>query len=181
VKYGKATVLIMDSQGKNELLGRIDETFPCMTIDTSTPLNIFAAPRRPKDAREAEILYTNQIDLITYVFSTTLGDGGGFTPKQRTLFTYLVQFVMMAEGTVADMLKLLLPKGIEPYRSVIPRLSPPAQLFFTTQFDDPKQYVDTKKEIHWRLDAILSTEKKMPDTLHWPQTNVVPIKKCAQG
>jgi hypothetical protein len=162
-------VVVMDSQGKHELLGRI--AFPSVTLDTSTPLNMFARVRRPKDAREAEILETNQTDLITYVFSTTLGDGGDFTPKQRTLFTYLVQLVMALEGTVDDMLKLLLPKGLEAYRSVIPKLSPPAQLFFTTQFDDPKQYAESKQQIHWRLDSIMNrpafarmfTQKKTVD------------------
>jgi hypothetical protein len=151
----QATVLVMDSQGKHELLGRIERAYPCTTIDTTTPMNIFARPRTPQNARDAEIMYTAQIDLITYVFSATLGEGGTFTPKQNTLWTFLVQLVMEAEGTVADMLKLLQPKGLDHYRQIIPRLQPPARLFFTNSFDDPKQYTDTKKELQWRLDSLL--------------------------
>ncbi len=192
VSEKRATVLVMDSQGKHELLGRIERSFPCTVIDTSTPMNIFARPRRATSAREAEIMYTSQIDLITYVFSATLGDGGNFTPKQRTLWTYLVQLVLEAQGTVADILKLLLPKGLDGYRSVIDKLPPPARVFFSTQFDDPKQYTDTKKELHWRLDSILQrpsfarmfTQKKALDLyglLQTPQCILVDTDKALLG
>jgi hypothetical protein len=151
----KASLLVMDGQGKNELLGRLADTYPHVLLDTTTPLNIFAMPRMPNSPREAEILRTNASSLVTDVFSVRLG-GMPFTPKQKVPFNFCVQLIMEAGGTIADMYKLLLPKGLEHYRQHLPKLSPPARLFFETQFDDPKQYIDTKKEIIIRLDGVMS-------------------------
>lgn len=166
VAVNEASVLVMDSQGTNEMLGRIEHLKlfddelkgKLITISTASALNIFdmGRTRLSLSARDREMFHNNALDLITYVFSATLGDGGNFTPKQATLFRYCIQLLLNTpESNVADLLRLMLPKGLDHYRQWIPTLDPPAWLFFSTQFDDPKQYMDTKREIVWRLDSLM--------------------------
>jgi len=122
-----------------------------------TDVTIKALPSMPKDPREAEILYTNTIDNISSVFSTVLGDGG-FTGKQSTLFQFVAMLICAAGGNIRDMKLLLEKDGIEKYKQYIPKLPHDAREFFKPmgQFTHPKQYADTKQELFWRLDKLLS-------------------------
>ena len=160
VKARKASVVVIDSQGRNELIGQIEkwgilDELDYKLIDTTVPMNPFVMGRdRAISPREREILQTNAIDTISYVFSSALGDGGNFTAKQRTLFDNCVQLLLTFPSTIVDLLALMQSKGLDRYRVHIPKLSPPAQVFFNTSFDT-KTYMDTKTEISWRLDGIL--------------------------
>jgi len=161
VKAGKGSVVVIDSQGRNELIGRIEkwrvlDDVSYKIIDTTTPMNPFVMGQgRAHTEREREMLQNNAIATISYVFSSTLGDGGNFTAKQRTLFDYCVQLLLMFDSSIVDMLALMQPKGLDRYRQHIARLPPAAQFFFHNEFDRPKAYTDTKTEISWRLAGIL--------------------------
>lgn len=97
------------------------------------------------------------LELLTYVFSA-LGDT--FTPKQETLYRYCIRLLQASPGaTLMSFLKLLEKNGLQHFLTHVAGLSEPARLFFENQFDDPKQYAETKQEVARRLMLLLENDQ----------------------
>lgn len=171
VKAGKCGVVVVDSEGAHEILGRIKswrilDNIPYKIIDSTTPMNPFMAGRAHVHSEMTmEAFETNALEMITYIFNTVNGEGLHFTDKQRGCFRYCVQLLLrVPNASVLDLLHLVGKDGLEPYRQYIPKLSPQAQFFFNTQFDAGQSgkgnkqvgsYGDTKQEIAVRINTLL--------------------------
>lgn len=169
VARNEASVVVMDSQGDLiEQIGSLKEFAPDgplhdrlvliePDIDYPLALNIFDMGKDRLDdysARDREQLTNNTIDLLTYVFDALLGEGGMMTTKQSTLYRYVIRLLMeVPEATLAnfaEILKILKPADLEPYREHIEKLHAPARDFFETQYCD-RQFNETKAQVAWRL------------------------------
>lgn len=163
VANDKASIVVMDSQG--DLIRNIAglEMFApgqpladkliVIEPDPEHPpaLNIFDLGRnRQTDytARDRERLNNSTLDLLTYVFGGLLGTE--MTPKQSTLFRYTLRACMeIPDATILTFAELL--QGDQKYRPYIDRMQGPVRTFFDTQFNDQKQFGQTKQEVSWRL------------------------------
>jgi len=171
VRSNKASIVVMDSQG--ELIRQIrdlkifakDQPLEGKLVviepDPEYPLalNIFDLGRdRIKDysAREQERLTNHTIELMTYVFDAMMGEAGKMTPKQTTLYRYIIRLlVSVPNATIKTFAQLLEPNGLEPYEEYVDQLSSSGQAFFRNQFNDHKLYGNTKQEVGWRLANML--------------------------
>ncbi len=173
VARDEASIVVMDSQGDLiDQISSLKEFAPGgplhdklvviePDIDYPLALNIFDMGKDRLDgysARDREQLSNNSIDLLTYVFDALLGEGGMMTTKQSTLYRYVIRLLMEMPGatltTFAEILKIMKPAELEPYRAYIEKLHAPARNFFETQYCD-RQFNDTKSQVAWRLANML--------------------------
>ena len=159
VASSQASLVVMDSQG--DLIRNISalklfapgeplsDKLLIIEPDPDYPLAI-----NPFDlhiagsARERERLTNTALELLTYVFGSLLA--AEMTPKQETLFRYIIRALMGIPGaTILTFADFLTGKEAK-YQDHIDQLEGPARQFFETQFND-KQFVQTKQEVAWRL------------------------------
>ena len=157
VKRGLCSVVVLDSQGRNELLGRIEkwqvmDDVPYKIIDSTTPMNPLILPAHKP--HEREMMENGAIEMLGYVFAGALGEGGALTSKMQTLFDYCLYLMFSFPSSVIDLVMLMQPKGLDAYRQFLPQQSPQVQLFFDTQFNS-KGYIETKEQISNRLSGIM--------------------------
>lgn len=158
------SLVVVDSQGdmleKIARLERFTERDIVILAPTDTPaLNVFdinqqRLQRYGKEQREQVLNHT--LETFSYLFNSIIG--ADLTVKQSTLFNYLI-YLMLAmpesmgrNATLLDLMKLMDDAG--PYRSAIEALDPVPRDFFLKDFGG-KQYVQTKEQIRYRLQAII--------------------------
>lgn len=148
MQKGNCSIVVMDSQGD------LIEQISTLTYLQNNPNVILIQPDaialNPFDMKGEQA-----VDMLTYVFRA-LGEGAEMTPKQSALYRYTIRLLLeIPEATLNTFVQILQPGGLEPYRKYIPLLSNPAQIFFANQFDDTKQFGQTKQEVSWRLMLLL--------------------------
>jgi len=142
----KCSILVIDSQG--DLIKNLSTLATIQ--DRLLLIEPGAVALNPFDLKGEQAL-----DLLTYVFGA-LGEGAEMTPKQSALYRYSIRLLQeIPKATPTTFIEILQPEGVTQYREYINRLSEPAQLFFKNQFDDPKQFGQTKQEVAWRLMLLL--------------------------
>lgn len=162
VKRGLCSVVVIDSQGRNEMLGRIEnwqamEDVPYKIIDSTTPMNPLVLPaHNAKDEKEREMVENGATEMLRYIFAGALGEGGALTDKMRTPFDYCLSIMFCFPSTVRDLLNIMGKDGLENYKQFLPQLSPDAQTFFATQWNTGV-YKDTKEHISSRLSGLLKS------------------------
>ncbi len=100
-------------------------------------------------SRERERLTNTALELLTYVFGSLLA--AEMTPKQETLFRYIIRALMIIPSATILTFNDFLTGNQTKYQPYIDQLEGPAKQFFETQFNDPKQFGQTKQEVAWRL------------------------------
>lgn len=161
IKARKCAVVVMDSEGQNELLGRIQkwkilDEIPYRLIDSTTPMNPFVVgKRRFINDKEKEIFTTNATAMINFIFSASNGESGNFTSMQTGLFDKCVELLLALPGaTIQDLFFLLEPKGgLDRYMQILPYLSDDTQYFFTNIFNSGI-YKETKGQIVTRITGV---------------------------
>lgn len=159
VASSQASLVVMDSQGdliRNiSMLKRfapgepLSDKLIIIEPDPDYPLAI-----NPFDlhiagsARERERLTNTALELLTYVFGSLLS--AEMTPKQETLFRYIIRALMGIPGATILTFADFLNGKEDKYQAHIDQLEGPARQFFETQFND-KQFAQTKQEVAWRL------------------------------
>lgn len=158
------SLVVVDSQGdmleKIARLERFTERELIILAPSDAPaLNIFdinqqRLRRYGKEQREQVLNHT--LETFSYLFNSIIG--ADLTVKQATLFNYLI-YLMLAmpesmgrSATLLDLMKLM--DDAEPYRPAIEALDPIPRDFFLRDFH-AKQYVQTKEQIRYRLQAIV--------------------------
>jgi hypothetical protein len=171
VKRDEASILVMDSQ--SDLINQIrslkvfapDEPLHDKLIiiepdvDFPLALNIFDMGRgydKTHSAKDAERLTNNALDLLTYVFSSLLGDGGSMTAKQTTLYRYVVRLLIQIPNATINTFAEILQDGVGQYDQYVCQLDPPAQNFFHNQFNE-RDFNQTKQALAWRLSLLLES------------------------
>ena len=169
VQRDRASIVVIDSQG--DLINRIRRlklfwggglTDQLIVIEPSLThppaLNIFDMGRERMHAYspdDREKFTTIAIGQMTYVLDALMGsESGGLTPKQETLFRYIIRLLMeLPDGTInrfRDLLEIKKPPELEPYQEHIRRLPPAAQDFFSDQFFD-SEFSGTRRQVAWRI------------------------------
>lgn len=145
---GACSIVVMDSQG--DLINQISTLTSLQDNPNVILIQPDAIALNPFDMKGEQA-----VDMLTYVFRA-LGEGAEMTPKQSALYRYTIRLLLeIPEATLNTFVQILQPGGLEPYRKYIPQLSNPAQIFFANQFDDAKQFGQTKQEVAWRLMLLL--------------------------
>ena len=161
VKAGKCAVVVIDSEGQKELLGRIQkwkilDEIPYKLIDSTTPMNPFVVgKRRFINDIEKETFTTNATEMVHFIFSASNGESGNFTAIQSGLFNRCVELLLALPGaTIQDLLYLLEKKGgLDRYMQILPYLSDDTQYFFNNIFNSGI-YSDTKGQIITRITGV---------------------------
>src|SRR5262249_10255901 len=91
--------------------------------------------------------------LLLYVFSGLLETE--MTPKQTTLFRYLIRGCMVIPNSSILTFGELL-KDLHPLKEYLHTLPIPAQQFFAEQYDSG-EFAKTRKEVGWRLSYMLES------------------------
>ena len=143
-----SSIVVIDSQG--DLIKQVASLSLLESTGTAMLIEPEGIALNPFDMKGDQA-----VDLLTYVFGA-LGEGAEMTPKQSALYRYSIRLLQeVPEATLKTFIAILQPNGLAPFYSYIPKLSEPAQLFFQNQFDDPKQFGQTKQEVAWRLMLLL--------------------------
>lgn len=173
VQDDEASIIVIDSQGdlirnirqlkKLGPTGDIRNKLIVIEPDLTHPpaLNIFDLGRDRMNAYSPDDRekFTNiAIGQITYILDALMGtEGSGLTPKQETLFRYIIRFLMeMPEATIAnfrDVLEIKKPAELVPYGQYIEKLAKPAQDFFRDQFFD-SEFSGTRRQVAWRISKL---------------------------
>lgn len=172
VARNEASIFVMDSQGTGpeQLIhsisnlkdfapgGQLHGKLLYIEPDPVKPfaMNPFMMGRNRNHSyseRDREQLHNQTIELISYIFSSQ-GEGASFTTLQATLYRYCVELLLEVPDANLTTFQTLLLDGIEPFASYIPKLSAPAQTFFTRQFKD-RQFQERAKEVAARLAGVL--------------------------
>ncbi len=163
---GDRSIIVIDSQG--DLIKRISElrTFYdgplqgrlCLIDPTDVEyplaLNIFDTGQdrlKHYSPLDQEKLRSSIIELYDLVMASLLA--AEMTPKQEVVFRFLTSLLMQIPNATIHTLRELLEKT-DKYNAYIQKLDPTAQAFFATEFFD-KQFDGTRKELLWRLYAVL--------------------------
>jgi len=182
VADGNAAVVVIDSQAKliknisnlklfaegEPLEGKLCLIDPTDT-DFPIALNIFnLGMERIKSysSSDQQRAINTIIDLMEFVLSSLLD--AAMTQKQSLLFRFCVRLMLqIPNATILTFRELLEPEGFEKYQQYIQALPDTARGFFETQFNDSKQFGDTKHQVLRRIYGILenqSLERMMAQT-----------------
>ncbi|MGF6428193.1 hypothetical protein [Bradyrhizobium elkanii] len=163
VARGEASVVVMDSQGDLlNLVGSLaaipPEKLLVIEPDPEYPLalNLFDLGKSRMatyDARTRQMLDTNAIDLLTYVFDTLLGTQT--TPKQTTLFRHAIRLCRAIPGATLKTFVDVINSTSTPYPEIVTTMPEATRDFFTGLFTNTAQFKETKQEIGWRLSLML--------------------------
>jgi len=167
---GERNIIVIDSQGemipliqslkvfKEELEGRLIVIDP----DPEHPpaLNIFGMGKgrhKSYSTRDREQLANTTSWLINYIFGT-IGKSAELTSKQDNVFTYCIELLQeVPDATLRTFEELLRAPDLRYFEPSIRTLRDGAQKFLRTDFMDEKLYGSTKKEVLWRIQALLKT------------------------
>ena len=173
VANDEASVIVIDSQG--DLINRIrslsvfapggdlDGKLIVIEPDLVNPpaLNIFDMGRERMNAYSPDDRekFTNiAIGQMTYVLDALMGgEAGGMTPKQETLFRYIIRLLMELPdatiGSFREILEIRKPPELVPYGPYLAKLPKPAQDFFADQFFD-SEFTGTRRQVAWRISKL---------------------------
>lgn len=150
VLAGKASIFVLDSQ--NTLVSHIASQVPpekmvFLEVNEQYPLslNIFDS---------TTIDYSVSLDLADFVIAGLLGSE--LTGKQAGIFRYIAQALqVIPDANIHTFAELLTKEGYAKHSHHFSKLHPYVANFFATRFTDPT-FAETKKEIHRRLDDMMS-------------------------
>lgn len=162
----EASVVVMDSQ--SDLINLVaglkmvpPEKLLVIEPDPAFPLslNLFDLGKSRAaeyDERTRQMLDTNAIELLTYVFDTLLGTAT--TPKQSALFRHSIRLCRaIPNATIATLQEILQARGV-PFPEYVKRMPDATREFFETLFVDAKQFASTRQEVGWRLSLMLEND-----------------------
>jgi hypothetical protein len=173
VASGEATVIVIDSQGDMirtlshlkafapgqamaDRLVLIDPT----DIDYPLALNLFDVNMERLNRYspvEREQTINAIIELYDFVLASLLT--AELTAKMSNVFRFLVRLLFTVPGAnIRTLLELMQPNAIKAYAPYVAQLGETARQFFETEFNDPAQYKDTKKQVTWRLYGLLQNQ-----------------------
>jgi hypothetical protein len=161
-----ASLIVLDSKGDliNPLrkLKNISDRLVIIEPDEDYPLAL-----NPLDIPKSNIVHT--IALLEYVFSALLE--AKMTALQSTLFRYVLPAIIdvIPNPTLMDF-RNVIENGFGNYRANFGKLQPLNQQFFEKQFDS-KTYADTRHQLIWRLDFLL-TNPLMRAMFEAPSTKI---------
>lgn len=161
-----ASIIVMDSKG--DLIGPIkrlkgiSERLVIIEPDEDYPLAL-----NPLDIPKSNIVHT--IALLEYVFSALLE--AKMTALQSTLFRYVLPAIVQTvpNPTLMDF-RNVIENGLGNYAANFDKLKPLERKFFEEQFDS-KTYSDTRNQLIWRLDFLL-TNPLMRAMFEAPKTKI---------
>ncbi len=170
VAAGKASVVVLDSQG--ELIRKIsrlklfapgeplaDRLVLIDPTDISHPvtLGLFSVGKERMQTYaelDRERLQNSLVELLSFTLGSLMG--AEMTAKQATLFAFLIRAMLVIPGATIHTFRELLEVGGETkFKPHLDTLSGAAKLFFETEYSDPKQYGETRKQVLRRLWGIL--------------------------
>ena len=92
--------------------------------------------------------------LLTFVLQALIG--ADMTPKQQTLFSFLLSAMMVIpDSNIMTLRRFLEEDGHLPYLKYLDLLSETDKLFLRTQYIHERAFTDTKQQLSWRLDSLL--------------------------
>lgn len=148
------SIVVIDSQG--DLVRKLATVVPedrMILVDPEhcpPALNIFAS----KANTQQEI--ATAVDLYEYIFSSL---DATMTSKQATLYRFVSRFMMVIPGaTIHTMRELLEKGGLDRYRSHLEKLGTTPRAFFENEYDDARNYGDTRREVMRRLYTVLEND-----------------------
>jgi hypothetical protein len=149
-----ASIIVMDSKGDliNPIkeLKAVQDRLVLIEPDAKYPLAL-----NPLDVPRENIQHA--VALIEYILSGLLE--AKFTNPQASLFRHVLPAIMQVyEHPTIDVLKSVLADGLP--RELIPKLDDRLQRFFTDTRNgfESKTYAETRSQIIWRLDFILTND-----------------------
>lgn len=161
-----ASIIVMDSKGDliNPIrnLKAVADRLVVIEPDEDHPLAL-----NPLDIPKANIVHT--ISLLEYVFTALLEADP--TALQSTLFRYLLPAIIQTIPNPTLMtFRDIVENGFAGYAADFSKLKPLDRQFFDKQFDS-KQYTDTRHQLIWRLDYLM-TNPLMRAMFEAPKTKV---------
>lgn len=169
------SIVVIDSQG--DLVSKLASVVPedrmiLVDPDTCPPsLNIFANQANS----QREIM--TAIDLYEYIFSAL---DVKMTSKQATVYRFVSRFLMVIPGaTIHTMRELLEEGGLARYREHLDKLGTTPRAFFENEYDNAKQYGDTRREVLRRLYTVL--ENDALSLMLGASTNKIDMKDALDG
>ena len=147
-----ASIILMDSKGDliNPIreLKEIQDRLVIVEPDPDFPLAL-----NPLDIPSSHI--TRTIGLIEYFFSSLLE--AKLTAPQKTLFRHLLPAIVQCiPNPTLAIFRDIMEHGLEPYKQHFDNLPPITQQFFDGQFKTNKMYIDTRNQLVWRLDYLMT-------------------------
>lgn len=145
-----ASIIIMDSKGDliNPIkqLKEIQDRIVLIEPDPDYPLAL-----NPLDIPKTNV--THAVSLLEYVFSALLE--AKMTAKQQTLFRNVLPALIQAvPNATLETFRDIIVNGTAHYKDNLSQLPSHVQEWFRTEF--ATQYADTRKELVWRLDFLMS-------------------------
>jgi hypothetical protein len=148
-----ASIILMDSKGDliNPIrqMRDIQDRLVIIEPDPDFPLAL-----NPLDIPHSNI--TKTIGLLEYIFSALLE--AKLTALQKTLFRNLLPALVQCvpDPTLATF-RDIVANGLGSYWQYFDDLAPAYKRFLETQFDS-KTYVDTRNQLVWRLDYLMTNQ-----------------------
>lgn len=149
-----AAIVVIDSQG--DLINGLAQHVPedrLILIDPETcppSLNIFSG----KDKGERSV--ATAIELYEYIFSAL---DAQMTSKQSTAYRFLSRLLLAIPGAnIHTMREILEPNGTAQYTQYIDEMGDTARSFFRNEFDNTKQFGETRQQILRRLYTVLEND-----------------------
>ncbi len=170
VAGGQASVVVIDSQGDLiDNIAHLDVFAPGNALgdrlvlidptDVAFPvaLNMFDMNTDAPDPLVQEKLLNGVLELYDYIFGSLLG--AELTQKQNVIFRYVARLMLMIpEGSIQHLLRLMEDDGLEDFRSYIAKLdSPTARAFFDNEFSS-REFDATRRQVRRRLWGILENK-----------------------
>ncbi|MCA0869282.1 type IV secretory system conjugative DNA transfer family protein [Seohaeicola saemankumensis] len=164
LRDGEVSVIVMDSQ-KDLIDALLNLDLPkervCYLnpsdIEYPVPISLFdlgMARKSEYSAADQERVVNKAIEVLSFVIDSVLG--AEMTTKQSTLFNYLIRLLIeIPDATLHTMREILKEGGHEPYSDYIDNLSRTAQEFFYEQYDNYKQYGQTREQVMRRIFDVL--------------------------
>ena len=148
-------IIVIDSQ-KQLISQLVNLDIPIEDITWISPrnslaLNIFDVDYQAIKNQD-EVINT-VVELLEFALGSLMG--APLTPKQSIIFQFAIRLnIAIPNGNIDTFMHVLEDNKYHDYADVIETLDPMAQRFFRTQYGD-RQFNETKKEITWRIWALL--------------------------
>ena len=175
VAEDSASVIVIDSQ--TELIHRIRKLAvfapggeledklivlePSLTHPPALNIFDFGSDRMNRYSPDDREKFTNiAIGQMTYVLDALMGgegSGSSMTPKQETLFRYILRLLKeLPDATISsfrEILELKKPAELVPYGQYLGKLPKPVQEFFADQFFEG-EFTATRRQVAWRISKL---------------------------